>query len=276
MDESRRASTATENGRARNGMLYRRESNMSEVSFMADVDMAQSDIFSGPVSESVPTSNTGFAHRRPRQDSVTSFTYYEEDEDRQDDDSWLEEEAIEDEEEFEEQDVNGDGEAELEDLNGYAASDTDLETGSRRPSARKRKSSGMSRRSRSTRGSGESIEQPLLRRHDSDGSVTSNMSSKGGRIRQSQKIYIQSEDLTIVVAAFDTSLLGMACYIVLCIMTGGLGYLLFRWLPRWQVRLTGSPAPLKDSSWVVVEVYICLTANNITTEANCCRTNGVK
>lgn len=245
---------------SRRGMMYRRESNMSDASFMADVDMAQDDIFSGPVSESVPTSTTGFAHRRPRGDSVTSFTYYEEDEDH-DSDSWLEEEAIEDDEEEEgeedghsREDGGMENEAE-EDPNGYAASNQDLESGSRRPSgARRRKSSGLSRRSRSSRGSGNSVEQPLLKRQDSDSSMTSNVSNKGGRNRQSQKIYIQSEDLTIVVAGFTTSRIGMIIYTILCVVTGGLGYLLFRWLPRWQVRLIGSSIPLKDATWVVVEV----------------------
>lgn len=262
MAEHRRSSstaTGNGNGRLRHGLLYRRESNMSDASFMADVDMAQDDIFSGPVSESVPTSNTGFAHRRPRGDSVTSFTYYEEDEDH-DSDSWLEEEAILDDDGGEEGDRDRDrdeeaqGEEEDVDSNGYAVSDRDLESGSRRPSGARRKSSGLSKRSRSSRGSGHSAEQPLLKRHDSEGSVTSNISSRGGRNRQSQKIYIQSEDLTIVAAGFNTSIIGMAVYTTLCVVTGGLGYLLFRWLPRWQVKLIGNPTPLKDCSWVVVEV----------------------
>jgi cation-transporting ATPase 13A3/4/5 len=68
-----------------------------------------------------------------------------------------------------------------------------------------------------------------------------------------QKIYILTEDLTIVVAGFKTSLLGFALYICFCVLTGGLGYLLFRWLPKWHTRLVGNAIPLGQADWVVVE-----------------------
>ena len=70
----------------------------------------------------------------------------------------------------------------------------------------------------------------------------------------SQKIYLESEDLTIVLAGFKTSMIGNALYLTLCIMTAGLAYLTFRWLPRWRIRLTGTPTPLRGCTWVVVEV----------------------
>jgi cation-transporting P-type ATPase 13A2 len=71
--------------------------------------------------------------------------------------------------------------------------------------------------------------------------------------RMTQKIYILTEDLTIVVAGFKTSLLGFALYICFCVLTGGLGYLLFRWLPKWHTRLVGKAIPLGQADWVVVE-----------------------
>ncbi|KAL9048846.1 MAG: hypothetical protein Q9162_007517 [Coniocarpon cinnabarinum] len=74
--------------------FYRRGSNMSDASFIADVDMSQNEMFSGPTSESVPTSNIGFTSRRERADSTTSFTYYDEEEHAEDFDSWLEDEAV--------------------------------------------------------------------------------------------------------------------------------------------------------------------------------------
>ena len=49
-------------------------------------------------------------------------------------------------------------------------------------------------------------------------------------------------------------MLGFASYMTICICTLGIAYLLFRWLPRWRIRLIGSPAPLKTCSWVVIEV----------------------
>lgn len=69
-----------------------------------------------------------------------------------------------------------------------------------------------------------------------------------------QKIYVETEDLTIVVAGFDTKQLGSILYVSLCFITLGLGFLLLHWLPRWRVRLIGSPKPLRDCTWVVMEV----------------------
>ena len=48
-------------------------------------------MFSGPMSESVPTANSAFAHRRSRADSTTSFTYFEEDRDADTDEDEAEE-----------------------------------------------------------------------------------------------------------------------------------------------------------------------------------------
>ena len=58
----------------------------------------------------------------------------------------------------------------------------------------------------------------------------------------------------MVFAGFTTNSIGFLLYTVICVITGGLGYLLFRWLPQWRIRLVGSPAPLRKCSWVVVEV----------------------
>ncbi len=255
---------STSNGAAlelRNGSFYRRCSNLSDASFINDVDMAQDEMFSGPISESVPTSNTGFAHRGKRADSITSFTYYEEDLHTN---SWLEEEAIIDEEEeaiideeeetIIDEEEDGDREDEEDDgheQNGFAKPNIDIEYGERLRSARQRKSSGLSRTSRTSR---TSTQDPLLRRHDSSASDISNASGQGTNNRHSQKIYIQSEDLTIVIAGFKTSVFGLAVYTTICIITAGIGYLLFRWLPRWRILLVGSATALKNCSWVIIEV----------------------
>lgn len=236
----------------------------SQASFMADVDMAQDEMFSGPVSESVPTSTTGFAHRRSRADSTTSFTFHDEDADS---DSWLEEEAVidEEDEDYMEEDEADDRDIDHiheHDENGYAEEDGDLEANTSQRPLQRRKSSGLSRTSRTSkasrtsrtsRSSRTSAQDPLLRRNDSTGSNNSRVSARGGKNRTSQKIYIQSEDLTIVLAGFKTSTIGFAIYITLCIISAGIGYLVFRWLPRWRVRLIGSPALLRDCTWVVIE-----------------------
>lgn len=118
--------------------------------------------------------------------------------------------------------------------NGHAA---DLEAGTRTP----RKSSGHD----------DSAEQPLLRRVDSHKSDTQEH-EEGGSF--SQKFYIENEDLTIVVAGFSTSSIGYLLYLAICCLTAGIGYLVFRWMPRWRINMIGSPTQLSKCTWVVVEV----------------------
>ncbi|KAH8733206.1 hypothetical protein GQ44DRAFT_697072 [Phaeosphaeriaceae sp. PMI808] len=108
-----------------------------------------------------------------------------------------------------------------------------------------------SRRTSSGTRSRKSVDRPLLRRHSSAGSAGSGADWKGRR--SNQKIYIMTEDLTIVVAGFTTSPIGFAVYAVLCTATFGLAWLLLRWLPRWRVRIIGRNTPLKESDWVVIE-----------------------
>ncbi|KAL9623260.1 MAG: hypothetical protein Q9160_002367 [Pyrenula sp. 1 TL-2023] len=184
--------------------------------------MAQDEVFAGPMSESVPSSVTSFAHRRPRQGSIASFTYFQEDDESP---QWSDEEAVA-------------AESEVED--GFAEADTpDLEAGSFRSH---RKSSSFSH---------ASAQKPLLFRHESAKSDTRGHGLQGNT---SQKIYLASEDLTIVIAGFKTNVLGSATYISLCVLTAGIAYLVLRWAPRWRIRLVGSPASLRESSWVVIEV----------------------
>ena len=192
-------------------------------------DWAQ--VFAGPMSESVPSSTTGFAHRRTRADSTASFTYLQDNEESSGSSPWPDDEVIEDpsDDEQGEYDKSKDGDVE-----------------SNRASSRRRKSSGFSRLS---------VEDPLLNRRDST-KTDASVYGRGGR--STQKIYIISEDLTVVVAGFSTSHVGLAAYLVICLASLGLGYLLFRWFPRLKVRLIGSQTPLRDCSWVVIEVGMCL------------------
>lgn len=225
----------------------------STTSFMEDVEMAHDEVelqplnarrtsrqqlttapkmFAGPMSESVPTSISSFAHRRARADSTTSFTYYDEE---RDSDADIEEEAIADE--YGEIEYDGYTVEELDELDELDNGDSPA------PSHRRRKSSGFSKRSAEDR--------PLLRRLSSGSSVVSADGTRGRR--SNQKIYILTEDLTIVVAGFDTSRIGFGIYLAICILTGGLAWLIFQWLPRRKVALVGRPAPLKECSWLVIE-----------------------
>ncbi|KAG4034048.1 hypothetical protein MFRU_003g00260 [Monilinia fructicola] len=206
------------------GMLYRRGSNISTTSFMDDVEMAQDEMFSGAVSESIPSSIASFAHRRSRADSTASFTYYQQNDD---DEELLGSAEDEDDSAIidEEDDVQ------------YQEEDSDLDA------------TEMALRRISTVESRNSVHDRLLR---SD-SVGTNGSNLGQGHRTNQKIYIITEDLTIVVAGFRTSTFGFALYLAICIVSFGLGYLLLRWLPRWQVRIIGIPSSLRECTWVVIE-----------------------
>lgn len=218
--------------------MQRRDSNMSNASIVSEVEMATDEAFSGPISESVPTSTVSFSYSRPRQrqGSIASFTYFQDEQESPE----YSDEAIED--------VSDDDELFM--TNGH---DRDLEAGPRSPS--RRKSSGRDR---------DPASEPLLRRFDSTRSDTQEH-DEGGSF--SQKFYIENEDLTMVVAGFTTSTIGYLAYIVICFMTVGLGYLVLRWFPRWRVNLIGRPTPLKDCTWAVVEnQWGEFTVHNITSE----------
>ncbi|KAF1822987.1 uncharacterized protein K489DRAFT_319905 [Dissoconium aciculare CBS 342.82] len=213
--------------------------------------MAQDEIFSGPVSESVPTASSSFYHRRSRADSNASFAFYEEDRDY-DSEEWGEDAILDEQDDLERQSLNGENTFLEPELDADHEDDSLREEESvieRRPSHGRRKNSGMSRRSTGSRAS-ISVQSPLLRRQHSESSDISGFYTGE---RMTQKIYILTEDLTIVVAGFKTSLLGFAMYICFCVLTGGIGYLLFRWLPKWHTRLVGKATPLGQADWVVVE-----------------------
>jgi cation-transporting ATPase 13A2 len=186
------------------------------------------------MSESVPTSISSFAHRRSRADSTTSFTYFQGDGQAE----WSNDEVVVD-----------DSEDEIE----FPELESDLESGVQ-PRTR-RKSSALSR---------SSVDDPLLARRDS---VRTDASGYGYSGRVSQKIYILTEDLTVVAAGFTTSTIGSIIYLVICFFTLGFGYLLFRWLPRWRIRLVGSPSPLRDCTWVAIEVSLLFGRNRSKTSA---------
>ncbi|KAL2021190.1 hypothetical protein VTK56DRAFT_7377 [Thermocarpiscus australiensis] len=214
--------------------FYRLEANQSTPSIFEDVEMAHDELFSGPVAESLPTSVSAFSHRRGRADSTTSFSFYQ-------DETEPEEPAVPlipaggqasvdgldelpFEEDFEEQEEDS---ADLE----ASAVDNDY--------VLHRRSSTQSRGSAHSR---------LLRR---DSGVSAG--SGYGTNRYSQKVYMVNEDLYIAIAGFRTSSVGLAAYVVLCLATLGAAWLIFRWLPRWHVKLVGKPSPLRDCQWVVVE-----------------------
>jgi cation-transporting ATPase 13A3/4/5 len=199
---------------------------------MTDVEMATDEMFSGPLAESVPTSVSAFSHRRFRSDSTASFQFF--DEAQQGGDGYAEEDAVTD---AGDEDMDGEMEHDFAE-----DEDTDLELGLSR--TRSRRKSSVS--------SANGVEEPLLLRRISSSSTTrSGGHARGGR--QNQKIYILTEDLTIVIAGFKTSYIGFVLYTMLSFCTAGIGWLLLRWVPKWHIKLVGSPAALRDADWVVIE-----------------------
>lgn len=199
-------------------------------------------LYAGPVAESLPTSVSAFSHRRPRADSNVSFVYYSEDQQDQDGDS--------DEESGlgsllhdggygrrrSSDDVSDIEFGVVDDDHDY--SEQDFEDSSDDYGLRRHSSTLSSR----------SVHAHLLRR---DSTVTEQSSRL--TMRSNQKIHMKNEDLTIVIAGFRTSLPRLLAYIFLCVFTGGLGYLLLRWIPRWYIAIVGQSCPLRDCDWVVVE-----------------------
>ncbi|RPB05765.1 hypothetical protein L873DRAFT_1825040 [Choiromyces venosus 120613-1] len=203
---------------------YRRDSIASNASFYSEVEMAQNEVFAGPVSESLASSVTSFQHRRrSRADSNASWSFYRPQPGDEDRASFWEDEQRDD--------------------GGVIIDDDDDEYVPSYPDDRMDEGAPLRRVSSATR---PSVEDPLLSRRDS---ATLTRDSK----RLTQKIYILTEDLTIVVAGFTTSTLGYALYIIISTFTLGMGWLLLRWLPRWRVRLIGNPSSLRECHWVATE-----------------------
>ncbi len=188
------------------------------------------------MAESLPTSVSAFSHRRARADSTTSFSFYqEEDEPEEPPEALAFSEGRPSVDHLDELPF----EADL-DEDEQEEDSTDMERNSVY-------NDHLFLRRASTQSRG-SVHSRLLRR-ESGTSVGSGHSTN----RYSQKVYMVNEDLYIAIAGFRTSRLGLAAYILLCLLTLGVAWLVFRWLPRWHVKLVGKISPLRDCQWVVVE-----------------------
>jgi len=216
--EEGRAGEQRGNGKA---PLPIRTAISSVTSFSEDdySEMATEEMYAGPVSESIPSSVSAFAHRRSRADSEAtegSFRFFREEYD--DDEALHEASSI------------AVSESERVSLGRYSASHTS-----------------RSHRSASIQLSRHGSEPLLARPHLSESEPDLE------HLLVSQKVYLEEEDLTIVIAGFTTSHVGSLIYYCICWLTLGLGFLLLRWSPSWRVRLIGSVVPLGESDWVVIE-----------------------
>ncbi|KAI9751064.1 MAG: hypothetical protein M1815_001393 [Lichina confinis] len=164
--------------------IRRRESDLSSASFMGEVEMAHDEVFAGPMSESVPTSVASFSHRRPRAGSMASFTYMPDNEQPG--------ELLSVDDDYENDDDNALMVEDEVELPSSLDEEVDIPFDDLLPS-RSRRSSRMSR---------SSLRDPLLGSLE----LTRTTSAGSGRGRRTvQKIYIVTEDLTIVFAGFSTS-----------------------------------------------------------------------
>ncbi|KAL4890393.1 hypothetical protein BDV59DRAFT_184390 [Aspergillus ambiguus] len=202
---------------------HRRDSMRSSFSVVSDVEMARDEVFDGPISESIPSSVVSFSHRRDRHDSTVSFTYFQGEDDFVE---WPDENAVEAGSDFDE----------------GIAHDTGSINGSVRSSFKSRRPSYLQ----------SAAEEPLLPQQRRS-SLESYSHDRKADSRLNQKVHIESEDLTIVIAGFSSTVTGLMIYFTLCIFTLGFAYLLFRWFPRWRVRLIGKPTPLRICQWVAIE-----------------------
>ncbi|KAL3469277.1 hypothetical protein BJX99DRAFT_268374 [Aspergillus californicus] len=187
--------------------------------------MARSEIFDGPVSESIPSSIASFSRRRIRRDSTTSFSHRQEPEEDTATVDWPHRNSL-------------DLEDGVDELYSAGLDDTN-------------ESIKYSLRSRQSSYRRSSVEDPLLPRRSLSIGATDREWKSGGKVKQ--VIHILSEDSTIAIAGFTTSSTGAALYYILCALTLGFAFLLLRWVPKWRVRLLGSPSPLNTCHWVVVE-----------------------
>lgn len=68
-----------------------------------------------------------------------------------------------------------------------------------------------------------------------------------------QRYYLAEEDIVIGIAGYSNCWWKVVVYYLICILTGGLGYLILRWLPRYRINLKGTQCPLGKADWVVIE-----------------------
>lgn len=218
----------------------------SNITVTLDAQLTNSlQLYAGPIAESLPTSVSAFAsRRRARADSTASFTYYD---DEANEEADAEAGSPPDRASYLRRSTSDLGDLEFGDIEAVVDDDEDEDSSSADRDYNAAADDYLLRR-RSSTASRSSVRAHLLRR-DSTATATSNR----GLGRTSQKLYMKNEDLTIAIAGFKTNRLGYALYVLLSIFTCGIGYLLFRWLPKWYVTVVGRPCSLHNCDWVVIE-----------------------
>lgn len=70
---------------------------------------------------------------------------------------------------------------------------------------------------------------------------------------ESQRFYLAEEDLVLGIASYKVTGKGLALYYTIITLTLGLGYLFFRWFPRYRIQILAKRVPLAKAEIVIIE-----------------------
>ncbi|CAG8453049.1 1903_t:CDS:10 [Gigaspora rosea] len=100
--------------------------------------------------------------------------------------------------------------------------------------------------------------RPLLRKVSADkrrdkSTVIDFSNNDGSDDTSIQRVYLEEEDLNLLLAGYKFNRYRLYTYYILCILTGGMFYLIGRWIPKLWVWLVGNVCELGRAEWVVVK-----------------------
>ncbi|KAK9469609.1 hypothetical protein V1512DRAFT_269183 [Lipomyces arxii] len=239
--------------RGRSHGRQRRDSNATEFSYYGE--MATDRVFDGPVPDAVPSSVSTFPHpprsRSRSLSTVRSFRYFDT-------------AAVERAHEIDQQihgyhyDADDDGYvSEVFPDHASVRSSDEIHSLHTVPTSARFRSLSFGESVDDNDPSKQfnrqdSTDRPLLDHNDSYDEHSGFEPRAVPEILQ-QTVYLQEEDLILALAGFKNSAIRQFLFTVLCICTGGIAYLILRWLPRYRVFFMGYKTPLSQSDWVVLE-----------------------
>ncbi|KAK9453672.1 hypothetical protein V1511DRAFT_462087 [Dipodascopsis uninucleata] len=240
------------------GRHRRRDSVATQSSIYGE--MAQDRVFDGPISDSVPTSISAFAHRqnsRSRSRSVSttrSFRFFDpeqvereheidlavhgyyDDRDAADHIYTNNENSIYDDEVHSLRTVRSSTSIHRN-LQQVTVADSNADIVVEHAKGFDRK---------------DSTDRPLLENRISyDGMMSSELPPIPEYLQQT--VYLSEEDLILALAGYSTSKLRLTIFIIMCICTCGITYLISRWIPKVRIFFMGYRNALSKCDWIVLE-----------------------
>ncbi|KAF0454787.1 P-type ATPase-like protein [Gigaspora margarita] len=100
--------------------------------------------------------------------------------------------------------------------------------------------------------------RPLLRKVSADkkrdkSTVIDFSNNDGPDDTSIQRVYLEEEDLNILLVGYKFNRYRLYIYYILCVLTGGIFYLIGRWIPKLWVWSVGNVCELGKAEWVVVK-----------------------